>query len=106
MFFLIKFFLRLPLKEQIEKLTEEKDKLNESEQRNSEGNKRLSRQLRDIKDELADVQRHEAEAIQRKHDLVIDFHNKCVVLLCSHNKVFFRKHFAYVLHLCFFCFFF
>ena len=58
------------LKEQLEKLTEEKDKLHESEQRNAEANKRLSRQLRDGKDELADVQRHEAEAVQRKHDLV------------------------------------
>ena len=58
------------LKEQLEKLTEEKDKLHESEQRNAEANKRLSRQLRDGKDELVDVQRHEAEAVQRKHDLV------------------------------------
>lgn len=57
-------------KEQVDRLSEEKLSVATSEQRQQEVVKRIQRQLRDQQEQYAELERKEAEASQRRQDLV------------------------------------
>ena len=58
------------LKENVERVSQDKMNHQSSEQRSQEIVKRMERQLRDVMEEQGEVAAREAEASQRKHDLV------------------------------------